>query len=279
MSSEHLTEIVDALPAAAIGSAVMFAPAAAYALLRRDNSIADLAWGPAIFAAAVCGAGAIEELGPRTFLALGMIAAWALRLALHIGPRRRHAAGEDWRYARWREQWGGHHVALRSLLQVFALQGVLAVLVASCALVIAAAPDQQVGPLALVGAMVWAIGLAIEAVADLQLQRFLERKRAGRASGFCDVGLWRRSRHPNYFGEAITWWGVALVALGAGLGWWALLALVSPILVTVLVRYVSGVPILERAWRERPGFDAWAARVPIFVPGLPAKPTHDREVR
>lgn len=251
----------------AIAVAALLALAAAVGLRRRDNSVVDVFWGPSFLVAAIAAAAAAPTPGPRTWLALAMVAAWALRLAWHIGRRWRSHPGEDWRYAAWRRQWGASWW-WRSILQVYLLQGVLALVASTAVFIAIGARDQQLDAWSIVGVVVWLAGMTVEVTADRQLASFVARKRSGRASGFCTEGLWGWSRHPNYLGEALLWWGVSISVLGVPGG---LLGIVSAALVTTLVRFVSGVPILERAWRDRPGFETWAARTPVF---LPRRPTH-----
>ncbi|MBC7461221.1 MAG: DUF1295 domain-containing protein [Thermoleophilia bacterium] len=242
-------------------------------LVRRDNGLVDVIWGPTIVLAGWAGTISAGHFTWRSWLILGMATVWAARLAWHIGSRHKRSTTEDWRYANWREQWGALWW-LRSLGQVYLLQAVLGTLVAVPLVVVGASSGARgwwwdawlVG----LGVVVWAIGLTIEIVGDRQLGQFLADKRAGLTDApFCTRGLWSRTRHPNYFGEAVLWWGIAGVALGAPWGW---LGLGGAALVETLVRWVSGVPILERAWRQRDGFAEWAATTPTFFPRLTSHP-------
>ncbi len=115
------------------------------------------------------------------------------------------------------------------------------------------------------GELVWAIGFLYEAIADAQLQEF---KDDPKKTGILDTGLWRSSRHPNYFGEAILWWGIWLPALSVPWGW---ATVVGPLTITLLLRYVSGVPMAERLMEGREGWDDYAARTSVFIPRPPAK--------
>lgn len=267
--------VADALGRAGLGVALLAGIVATIGIARRDNSVADVFWGPTFAVAGFAALTAIpgESRGARTALVLTLVTVWATRLAAHIASRRQREGGEDRRYAEWRRSWG-RGVWLRSLLQVYLLQAFLAFVGSTAVFVVLLGGDQRIDAFAIIGALVWATGFTLEVVADLQLARFLARKRAGLASGMCTEGLWSRSRHPNYFGEAVAWWGISIIALGVPFGW---IGLVSGALVTALVRFVSGVPILERSWRDRPGFEAWARTTPVFVPRLsrPSAPTHD----
>ena len=244
-------------------------------IARRDNSIVDMFWGVAFVVAAVAAISTVdqEDRGQQAWLVLLLVVVWAARLSVHIALRRRNHHGEDWRYAAWRKQWGVRRAWLRSVLQIYLLQGVLALCCSAAVFAVVLSDDQQINGFAVVGTAVWFVGFAIEVIADAQLARFLARKRAGQASGLLTAGLWSRSRHPNYFGEAVAWWGISIIALGVPFGW---IGLCSAVLVTILVRYVSGVPILEREWRSRPGFSEWATHTPIFLPRF-TSPQHGAE--
>jgi steroid 5-alpha reductase family enzyme len=195
-----------------------------------------------------------------------MTVAWGVRLALHIGFRKR-GKGEDFRYAAMREQHGAAF-PLRSLFTVFLLQAALIWLIAA---------PVQVGQMArepsgltvldLVGVAVWLLGFAFEALADRQLGTFLADP-ANRGK-VMDRGLWRYSRHPNYFGDSLAWWGIFLVAAATPWGWTTLF---GPLLMTYFLMKVSGVPLLERALAERrEGYREYMASTSAFVPRLPRR--------
>jgi steroid 5-alpha reductase family enzyme len=233
-------------------------------LALRRSDIADIAWGPGFPLLGLAGIAAAWGHVPAPLLLMtGLATAWAVRLALHIA-RRRRGSGEDFRYAAWREQWGRLWL-VRSYLQVFLLQGLLMLLVAAPLTAASVAPAVGLGPAAWAGAVVWAAGLCFEAVADAQLAAF-KRDPANRGR-IMDRGLWSWSRHPNYFGEALLWWGVWIVGLGGALGWAAVL---GPVTITYLLLFVSGVPLLEKHYEGNADYEAYARRTSVFVP-LPPK--------
>lgn len=227
----------------------------------RDASIADPFWGPAFLLLAASYAVLSGRLEPRGVLTLGLLGVWALRLGIHLLSRnRRH--GEDPRYAAMRARHGAAF-PLRSLFVVFWLQAGLLWIVAA-PLLASMTSLTPLGILDAVGAVVALVGLALEAVADTQLARF--RADPASAGKVLDTGLWRFSRHPNYFGDALFWWGIGLVALG-GSAWWAL---VGPAVMTGLLLKVSGVTLLEEGLRRsRPGYEAYVRRTSAFVPWPP----------
>lgn len=229
-------------------------------LALRDASIVDIAWGPIFVAVAAVGAAVGDGWAGRQLLVLGMVALWGLRLGWHI-HRRNRGRDEDPRYAKWREQ-AGSSWWWRSLFKVFLLQGaVLWVVSLPIQLVMALPGVESFTVWDAVGELVWAAGFLMEAIADAQLAAFREDPQA---TGVLDDGLWAYSRHPNYFGEAVLWWGIWLPALAVPGGW---ATAVGPILMTLLLRYVSGVPMAERLMEGRPGWDQYARRVPVFAPG------------
>lgn len=239
------------------------------AYVLRDNSVADIAWGGGfVLLAVISMAWGVGPL-PRPLLATALVTVWGLRLAIHVAVRN-HGRGEDFRYARWRQQWGRRWV-LRSFLQVFLLQGAILYAVASSILLINLRSGPGLGPLDLAGAAMWALGFVFEAVGDWQLLRFQRDPRRGPV---LDRGLWRVSRHPNYFGEAVQWWGLWVIALSVPWGW---TTLVSPLLITFLLLKVSGVPMLEEEMMKRPAYRDYAERTSVFVPLPPTRPVRRKE--
>lgn len=227
----------------------------------RDVSIVDSVWSLLVLAPALVAAALVPQPGPRAGWLLVLAVVWALRLAVYI-TRRHWGQPEDHRYQaiRARNEPG---FAAKSLYLVFGLQAVLAWLVALplVAGVTSAAPPNALDA---IGVALFLLGLVVEALADRQLARFkADPANRGRVM---DEGLWRYSRHPNYFGEFCVWWGVWLVALAAG-AWWTLL---SPLVMTILLLKVSGVTLLEKDIGERrPAYRAYVARTNAFFPGRP----------
>jgi steroid 5-alpha reductase family enzyme len=235
----------------------------AIATARRNAGLVDIFW-PLFFllGALVCAAFA-ESLEVRAIIVLVLIAAWALRLATYLAARNWNAP-EDHRYRdiRARNEPG---FAWKSLYLVFGLQAVLAWLILAPVAAAIASPV-AFGWLGLVGATLAAFGTGFEAIADAQLARF--KADAANKGAVMDRGLWRYSRHPNYFGEFCVWWGFFLLAIDAG-AWWTLF---SPVLMTVLLLRVSGVALLERDIGERrPAYRDYVARTNAFFPGRPRR--------
>ena len=224
----------------------------------RDVSIVDVCWGVAfVLVAVVCLAlGDGDE--SRQVLMTVLIAIWGVRLAGYIGRRKLRNPGEDPRYGAWRERFGSRF-PLVSLFYVFLFQGFL-VMVVSLPIMGAANYGHGLGALDWIGAALWLFGLSFESVGDAQLARF--KADPANKGKVMDRGLWRYTRHPNYFGELLVWYGIYLVALSAG-AWWAL---PSPLVMTLLLTRVSGKDHLERSMKQRPGYSEYVERTSGFVP-------------
>jgi len=200
----------------------------------------------------------------RKWLIGALVTLWGLRLSLYI-LWRNWGKPEDLRYQKWRRE-SGRIWWWKSLFQVFVLQGVLMWIIAAPLL----AAQQGAVPTGLtlldyVGAAIWLVGFFFEATGDLQLARFkADPRNKGKVM---DRGVWRYTRHPNYFGDAAQWWGFYLIALAAG-GWWTIF---SPILMTLLLLRVSGVALLEQTLETRPGYKEYVERTSAFIPWPPRK--------
>lgn len=234
-------------------------------LRARDASLADRGWGPGFVALAWWWAAHAGAWSARTWLVLALVTLWGARLAWHIGSRNA-GHGEDPRYAAMRARAGGHFW-WSSALSVFALQALLMGLVA-LPLWAATRPGAPRGfaPLDALALAAWACGFLFEVVGDAQLARF-KRDPANRGR-VMDRGLWAWTRHPNYFGDALLWWGFGLFGLATpGASW----TLVGPALMTFLLVRVSGVAMLERSMASRPGWAEYTARTSAFFPWPPRR--------
>jgi steroid 5-alpha reductase family enzyme len=231
----------------------------------RDASIADLMWGVGFVVVAGVALAAGSAHGPRRLLVAALTTLWALRLTAYLAWRNL-GHGEDYRYRAMRRRFGARF-PLVSLVSVFLLQAALVWIVSLPVQAAILAPDRPLTRLDALGAALWLFGLLFEAVGDAQLARF---KRDPAARGrVMDRGLWRYTRHPNYFGESMVWWGLSLFALGAG-AWWAL---IGPAVMTFLLLRVSGVAMLEKTIvKRRPDYADYIARTSPFVPWPPRAP-------
>ena len=248
--------------AAALTLAVYMSSIFLVALARKDNSIVDIAYGGA-FIAAVAAAGLVSGTGhPRQFLVAAMVTIWGLRLVAHLYVRNR-GRGEDFRYRKWREEWGSSFL-VRSFFQIYVLQGAVVLIVASPAILVMASPGENLGLLDMAGLVIWMLGFIFESVGDRQLLVF---KRDPLNKGrIITSGLWRYSRHPNYFGECTLWWGVFLVAMGSPGSLWTA---VSPLTINFLLLRVSGIPMLERKYEGDSAFEEYKRRTSPLIPWFP----------
>jgi steroid 5-alpha reductase family enzyme len=230
------------------------------------HSVIDTAWGLLFVGIAVvafvCSSGHGDDT--RRWLLLVLPAVWGVRLATHIG-RRSIGKPEDPRYEELLGRARGNP-DLYALRMVYLLQGVLAYLIAAPILV-GAFERGAVGVVAWIGVAVWGVGVFFEAVGDAQLEHF--RGDPANKGTVMDRGLWRYTRHPNYFGDACVWWGVFLVAADA---WPGVLTVLAPILMTLLLTKGSGARILEKHMSKRAGWADYAARTSMFLPLPPRAP-------
>jgi steroid 5-alpha reductase family enzyme len=227
----------------------------------RDVSIIDIFWGPGIAGVADIAAWLGHAGGGRASATLFLVNLWALRLAAHIWARHH---GEDHRYAAMRRQFGARWWWW-SLVQVFLLQAILIWFIAAPVVAALLSSRAPMGWLDYLGTGLAAAGLVFETVADSQLSRF--RAQPANKGKVMDRGLWGWSRHPNYFGEALMWWGFFCIGFAAAHQWWLAL---SPLLVTGLLLQVSGVTLMEEGIEERrPAYAAYKRRVSAFVPMPP----------
>jgi steroid 5-alpha reductase family enzyme len=231
-----------------------------------DASIIDVFWGLGFVVIGwLCFA--LGDGAPGRRLALAVMAGlWGLRLALHIG-RRNHGRPEDFRYARLRAR-DGPRFWLTSLYRVYVVQAALMWVVALPLQAGSAGGHATgLGLLDILGIAVWAVGLGCEAIGDWQLARF--KADPANARRVMDGGLWRYTRHPNYFGDVVAWWGIGIVGLGAGGAWWLL---AGPAINTFILLRLTGKRLLEATIGERrPGYAEYVARTSGFIPLPPRR--------
>jgi len=233
----------------------------------RDTSIADVYWGSGFVQLVWLYCLLSPALTPRSWLVAALVTVWGARLSVHIF-RRNHHKGEDPRYQAMRAS-HGRAFWWRSLFTVFWLQGAILWFVGLPVLVaVRAAGPQEFTAIDGLGVVLFLIGFGFEVVGDYQLGRF--KAEPSNRGHVLDRGLWRYTRHPNYFGDATVWWGLYLIACATPGGW---LTVLSPSLMTMLLMRVSGVTLLEAGLKEsKPGYRAYIARTPAFFPWFPRVP-------
>ena len=230
----------------------------------RNNSIVDMGWGAGFVVVAfvtLISQGAYVE---RNLLVTLLITIWGGRLTYYI-VRRNWGKPEDFRYAKWRKEWGSWLVP-RAFLQVFMLQGLLMLIIGYPIIVVNSSPQPGLNFIDYLGLFIWITGFIFESVGDKQLAEF--KKDPANKGHVIQSGLWKYTRHPNYFGEATMWWGIFLLSISVPLGW---SAVISPLTITLMLLYVSGVPMLEKKYKDNPEFQEYARRTNKFFPWFPKK--------
>jgi steroid 5-alpha reductase family enzyme len=232
-------------------------------LVLRNASIVDIVWGAGFVVVAWVAATIGDGNPSRSNLITAMVTIWGLRLTGYLWWRN-HGHGEDFRYKSMRKR-RGDAFPMTSLVTVFGLQGAV-MFVVSMPVQLAATPaEPDIGWLAVVGVALWGIGLFFETVGDAQLSRF--KANPDSAGTVMDRGLWRYTRHPNYFGDFCVWWGIFLVAAEVTD---ARFAVFGPLVMTFMLMRVSGVPMLERSLKKRrEGYADYIARTSAFFPRPP----------
>ena len=230
-------------------------------LLIKRNDIADIAWGLG-FVGVVIFLFITQAQTLQSTIVYILTIIWGIRLAIHIGVRSK-GKPEDFRYKKWRDEWGKYFV-LRSYLQVYLLQGFFMWIISLPIIVVSMAQNQAISPFALAGSIIWLIGFAFESIGDYQLMLFIKHKQ--NKSDIMQTGLWKYTRHPNYFGEVLVWWGIFIMVLPLEYGIWTI---ISPITISFLLLYVSGIPMLEAKYKDHQAFQDYKKRTSAFFPMLP----------
>jgi steroid 5-alpha reductase family enzyme len=230
-------------------------------LALKNSGIVDMFWGIGFVIVNVV-AFCLSQQTVRQILLTVLVTLWGLRLSIHIFLRNM-GKPEDFRYAQWRRE-NGVQWWWVSLFKVFVLQGALLLIVAIPLLAVQAATTvNALIPLDYFGMVVWIIGFLFEAVGDYQLARF--KSDPSNKGKTMTTGLWRFTRHPNYFGDTLQWWGFYILAAASG-SWWTVL---SPVLMTILLLRVSGVTLLDRTMKTRPGYEEYMRTTNAFLPWFP----------
>jgi steroid 5-alpha reductase family enzyme len=235
-------------------------------LLLKDSSIADVFWGLGFVLVAWTTFFLAQGYLLRKLLIAILVSVWGLRLAFYIGLRKR-GAGEDRRYQKWRHLYGKRFWWV-SLFKIFGLQGIL-LWVISLVVQAGQIPPKPAGLgwLEGTGLLIWIIGFVFEALADFQLSRF--KADPNNKGKVMDQGLWAYTRHPNYFGESLMWWGIFVITLSTPKSVWTV---ISPVTITFLLLKVSGVSLLEKTIVEkRPAYRAYKENTSAFIPWFPGK--------
>ena len=231
------------------------------ALILRRNDIIDIAWGLGYI---VLGIYYIlnGDVSERELIIFSLIFIWGIRLAIFVYSRNR-GKSEDFRYLNWRNTWKFFY--LRSYFQIFILQGTLLLFVITPLMIVESNPQPGINLLDITGVLVWIVGFFFESVGDYQMSRF--KKNPSNKGRIMTDGLWRYTRHPNYFGEVVLWWGIFIISLSSP-GWY--IAILGPVTITFLLLFVSGIPMLEEKYKGNKEFEEYKKQTSSFFP-LPQK--------
>ncbi len=257
-----------------IASLVLLSVVFVWAKVRDRYDMIDVAWGLAFIVIAVnvfvIGGYSWSQISVQLLLLL-LVSVWGFRLALHIYQRWQRSTSEDRRYSDMRRAYakkpGG--VAFNMYARVYLVQALLAVVVSTPVIVAMASGVEIFTVWTWVGLAVWLVGFYFEAVGDWQLRNFIADPR--NKGKLMTTGVWKYTRHPNYFGEMTQWWGIFVIAVGAAPSlWW--MAAIGPLVITGLLLFVSGVPLTEKHFEGRPGWSEYKRRTSKLIP-LPPKST------
>lgn len=255
----------DAMLVSAVTIAVLMLSTWVLSVLVKNASIVDIVWGLGFVAVSWSLVINVDGNSGRQKLLAVLVTIWGVRLAAYLA-KRNIGHGEDWRYKAMRKKYG-NSFPLVSLVTVFCLQGVLMWVVSLPVQFGSAHNDTPIGPVAAMGIMVWIVGLVFETVGDAQLAAF--KKDPSNQGKVMDKGLWSLTRHPNYFGDSLMWWGIGIIGAETGAG---VIGFIGPVVMTYLLLKVSGVPMLERSLtKRREGYEQYVARTSAFFPRPPKK--------
>lgn len=230
-------------------------------LIAKRNDVADIAWGLGFILLTWTSFFIADIKGTRSVITALLVSVWGIRLAWHIHARNK-GKGEDYRYLAWRNEWGKWFL-VRSYFQVFILQGAFLYIIVLPVLLINKSVDTPIIWLDMLGIAIWMIGFYFEAVGDAQLIRF--KNNPNNKGKLLQEGLWSLTRHPNYFGEVVQWWGIGIIALAVQGGW---MGIIGPITITYLIIKVSGIPMLESNMKSHPDFEKYSQQTNVFFPRL-----------
>ena len=260
----------NALYFSALGSLIFFSAIFCIAVYRDRYDIIDVAWGFAFMTIAFISFTTYEQTSflSAQVLVTALVAIWGLRLSLHIYQRWEKSNIEDKRYTAYRQSYskkfGGFKINI--YVRIFVLQALLAVVVSLPVIVVNSNAPVSLSYISLVGCIVWAVGFYFESVGDYQLKKFIgniENK-----GMLMTKGVWKYTRHPNYFGEMTQWWGIFIIALTVPAYWW--LSIIGPLVISILLLFISGVPLTEKHFASKPGWEDYKKRTSKLLP-LPSK--------
>lgn len=231
-------------------------------IIIKRNDVADVAWGLGFIVASLSALIFNHNYNYTSIITVILIIIWGGRLAVHIGLRNLKKS-EDYRYKAYRDNWGKTFY-IRSFFQIYVLQGLLMLIIASPVLIISHYSTKITSPFLVLGVIAWVYGFVFESIADRQLANFIQNK--NKSKRVLDTGLWRFSRHPNYYGELTQWWAIGIICLGVKYGYFGL---IGPAVISFLIIKVSGIPMLEKRHLDDDQYIAYRKATSILIPRPP----------
>ncbi|GGI66127.1 MULTISPECIES: DUF1295 domain-containing protein [Enterococcus] len=233
--------------------------------MKNNYSLVDIAWGLGFVVVAWGSFFIASHWRTQSLIILLLVSIWGLRLFWHLFKRNWNRP-EDYRYVNMRKRWGTSFVNLKAFLNVFVLQGILLFIISLPIMNSFYQVNSSLTWWQITGIIIWIIGFYFEVVGDLQLENF--KKNQNNKGKLLTKGLWSLTRHPNYFGEATCWWGIFLISFTNSEQLWLM---ISPIVITLLLLFVSGVPLLEKKYKDREDFKIYASKTSKFFPFIGKK--------
>lgn len=229
------------------------------AIVKKDNSVIDIGWGLGFILISVVSLSFINKLELKHLIINTLTIIWGLRLSIYLFIRN-HKKGEDFRYKKWREEWKKYFI-IRSFFQVFLLQGFFMLIVALPIINTNSSSNFNFQLNDLIGILIWIIGFYFQALGDYQLFKF--KKDIKNKNRIMKYGLWKYTRHPNYFGESLMWWGIFIISIGAKNEF---ISIISPITISFLLLKVSGIPMLEDKYKSNEEYLEYIKNTSSFIP-------------
>ncbi len=229
---------------------------------KRDNSIADVGWGIGFIILALSSLIISNNFYGRSIGVTLLVLLWGIRISYYL-LMRNYKHGEDPRYRTWRAKWG-QYARFKAFVFIFMLQGFLIIVISYPVLLINTSVPVPLRWFDSIGFLLWMSGFLIETIADYQLRQFLGHRRDQEM--VMKTGLWRFTRHPNYFGESSMWWGIFLLALPVPFGF---TTIISPLLLTYLLLFVSGIPLAEKTFERSIAYQQYKKETNAFFPWFP----------
>jgi len=235
------------------------------AQIRNNNAIVDMGWGIGFILIALHGIITTETVTLAGYAVFAMVLLWGLRLFLYISIRN-WGKPEDYRYVAMKEKWGNKHPRVQAFFKVFMIQGLFMMVVAAPIHAAFLITFEVNFVWIIIAGVLFLIGFYFETVGDIQLRRFVTNPE--NKGHVMQSGLWKYTRHPNYFGETVMWWAIFLAIASAP---WGIVSMIGPAFITFLLLFVSGIPLLEKKYMKRPEFVEYAKRTSVFFPWFPKK--------